>query len=207
MNKYLMLLSILLISSTIYAQEIDLIKSDIFKDSKRRSRLSFAVEDGAGGLITIRSFHAGVRAKRKGYYIQYFDENLKLLKELEYKVDDSYIKSVLRKGDQVHLIEYVTDKRADRVIFNDIAIDLKTFRLRKKEFLSFSKDDQNKVFGVPVFPFLFNNYAKYDRNYFGQIDISDNGKYFVVNFDLKSDELETHKVFVSMINLKKSTSN
>lgn len=173
-----------------------MIKSDIFKDSKKHSSLVFSLEDDAGGLITIRSYLGGLIPKLKGYYIQHFDSNLKLLKEVEFDVDNNHIKNAFIKDNQLHLIEYDHDKKADKIVFNALSANLKDLKFNKKEIIAFSEDNIKKYFGVVVFPFFINNFSQLDVNHMGEVVLSSTNKYFVINFDIKNKDMETHKVFV-----------
>jgi hypothetical protein len=201
--KKIIFIILLLFTYNSYSQDVSIVKSEIFKDSKKNSSLKFSLEDESGGLVTIRAFYGGLMQKLKGYYIQHFDSNLKLLKEAEYEVDNNLIKNAFIKNNQVHLIEYVIDKKADKIIFNAVSADLKNLKFNKKEILSFSEENQKKYFGVVVFPFLFSNFSQHDGNHTGEIVMSSSNKYFVINFDINNKDKETHKVFVFNDNFEK----
>ena len=79
--KKITLFILLLATFNSYAQNASMIKSEIFKDSKKNSSLEYSLEDENGGLVTIRAFYGGVIQILKGYYIQHFDSKLKLLNE------------------------------------------------------------------------------------------------------------------------------
>lgn len=194
---------LLLLTASSHAQDISMIKSDIFKDSKKHSTLDYSLEDGNGGLVTIRSFYGGLIPKLKGYYIQYFDSKLKLIKEVEHEVEDNYIKNAFIKDNQLHLIEYNIDKKADKISFNAVSADLKSLTFSTKEILSLSEDNQKKFFDILVFPVLISNVSKQDGNHAGEVVMSSGNNYFVVNFDINNDEKETHKIFVFNSNFEK----
>jgi hypothetical protein len=201
--KKIILLLLLSITFNNYAQEVSIKKSEIFKDSKKNSSLEYSLEDENGGLVTIRSFYGGLRQKLKGYYIQHFDSNLKLLKEVEYEVDKNELKNAFIKDNKLHLIEYNIDKKADKISFNAVSAYLKDLKFSSKEILSLSEDEQQKYFGVLIFPFLISNFSQYDNNHGGEVVMSSNNSYFVINFDIKNKDKETHKIFVFNNNFEK----
>ena len=194
--KKITLILLLLISYNSYSQDVKMVKSAIFKDSKKNSNLSFSLEDDNGGIITIRSFVGGIIPKLKGYYIQHFDSNLKLIKEVEYKVDNNYIKSAFIKDDKLNLIEFNHDKKADKIQFNAVTASLKDLTFQKKEIIAFSEDNMQRYFGVIVFPFFISNFGQMDNNHMGEVVMSRDKKYFVINFDFNNKKQETHKIFV-----------
>lgn len=188
---------ILLISSFSYSQDMTMTKSEIFKDKKKSSYLSYALETDNGGLVTIREYYGGLIPKLKGYYIQHFDENLKLVNELDYEVDKNHIRNAFIKDGQLHLIEYEHLKKEDRITINVVSATITDFKFNKKELLSFSEDSVKKYFGIVLFPFFINNgINQMDGDHMGEVVLSNNNKFFVINFDFKDKEKETHKVFV-----------
>ena len=201
--KKITIIILLLVSFTNYAQSVSLTKSAIFKDSKKHSTLLFSLEDDKGGLVTIRSYIGGLIPKLKGYYIQYFDANLKLIKGTDYEVDDNHIKNAFIKDNKLHIIEYNHDKKADKIIFNAVSANLKDLKFSKKEILSFSEDNLQKYFGVILFPFFINNLSQLDGDHMGEVVMSSTNQYFVINFDFNNKDKETHKIFVFNTNFEK----
>lgn len=194
--KRITLIVLLLITFIINSQDISIVKSEIFKDSKKNSSLEYSLEDNNGGLVTIRAFYGGLRQKLKGYYIQHFDSNLKLLKEVEYEVKNNTIKNAFIKDNQLNLIEYIIDKKENEISFNAVFADLDKLKFNTKKILSLSEKNQKKYFGVIVFPFLISNFSQYDSNHTGEVVMSANNNYFLINFDINNKDKETHKIFV-----------
>ena len=194
--KKIILLTVLLTTFLNYGQDISMIKSEIFKDSKKNSSLVFSLEDDHGGLITIRAFYGGLTQNIKGYYVEHFDKELKLLKEVEYEVKLNRIKNAFIKNNQLHLIEYEYDRKADKIRFNAVSADVNDLNFSKKEILSLSEDEQRQNFGFVMFPISIGNFAQFDDNYFGEVVFSSGKRYFVINFDGNNSDKETHKIFV-----------
>ncbi|OUR99396.1 hypothetical protein A9Q86_12570 [Flavobacteriales bacterium 33_180_T64] len=194
--KKLLTITLLFLVTMSFAQDISITKSDIFKDKKKHSFLSFSLEADNGGIVTIRSYYAGF-GRLKGYYIQYFDNNLKLIKELNYEVKNKTIRNAFLKDNQLHLIEVETLKKEDKIAINVASSDLNTLSFSNKTLLDFSEDNVKKYFGVMIFPFFFDNgFSQADGNHMGEVIMSANKKFFAINFDFKNKEKETHKVFV-----------
>ncbi len=186
-----------------HAQDVSMIKSDIFKDSKKQTALKYTLEDGNGGLVTIRAFYGGMRNRLKGYYIQYFDSNLNLIKEAEYESDDNYIRNAFIKGNQLHLIDYSRDKKEDKISFDAVSAELDQLKFSKKEIISFSERNQKKYFGSNIFSILLDDHSEFDDNHAGEVVMSTNNQFFVINFDIKNKDRETHKIFVFNNNFEK----
>lgn len=194
--KKITLIILLFTAFNMNAQDISIVKSEIFKDSKKNSFLKYSLEDSNGGLVTIRAFYGGLAQKLKGYYIQYFDSKLKLLKEAEYEVDNNVIKNAFIKDNQLHLIEYNINKKEDKISFNAVSADLSNLKFSTKEILSLSENNQKKYFGVVVSPFLISNFSQHDSNHAGEVVMSTNDNFFAINFDINNKDKETHKIFV-----------
>lgn len=199
----LLILFLALLAFKVYPQKISMVKSEIFKDSKKNSSLDFSLEASNGDVITIRSYTGGMVQKLKGYYIQHFDDNLKLLKEVEYEVDDNHIKNAFVKDGKLHLIEFEHLKKEDRIVFNAVSANLDDLKFSKRELISFSEDQMQKYFGFAIFPFLISNFSQLDKNHLGEVVFSSNNEFFVINFDVKDKDKETHKIFVFNNNFEK----
>lgn len=194
--KKITIIILLIINIFGYSQNIRITKSDIFKDSKKHSELAFSLEDENGGLVTIRTYFGGLLRTPKGYYIQYFDSNLKLIKETDYKIDKSAIRNAFIKDGQLHLIEYQLNSKNNKITFNVLSSSVNNLDFSKKELFNFSEKDQKKYFGFLIGPVLFTNISQLDRNHGGEIIISKEKKFFAVNFDISNKDTETHKIFV-----------
>ena len=204
MKQLLILFSAILLSTTFYAQEFNIVKSDIFKDKKKHSSLAFSIDDQEGGLITIRSFIGGFPIKElKGYYIQHFDKNLTLKNEFTYEVKKKRIESAFVKDGKLHLIEFAKDAAKKTLTYSVVSSKINNFEFTSKELLNFSEDNIKEYFGVGFYPFFINNgYKQLDRDHLGEVTMSENKRFFTINFDIKNKDQETHKVFVFNDNLE-----
>lgn len=189
---------LLFVSLIAFSQNFEITKGKIFKDKKKNSTLLFALNDDNGGLVTIRSFYSGLIIKRlKGYYIQHFDADLNLKKEHILDVRENRIENAFIKNDQLHLIEFNQSKKNKLLIYSTLTTNLNTFDFTSKELLAISEENFKKYFEIMVFPFFINNgISQLDADHMGSVSMSENNKFFAINFDLKNKEKETHKVFV-----------
>ena len=194
--KKITLLLLLFVACSGYTQNVSMIKSEIFKDSKKHSSLEFSLDDENGGLVTIRAYYGGLLKSLKGYYIQHFDSKLKLLKEIEYEVDNNTIRNAFIKDNRLHLIEYNIDKKADKISFNAVSANLKDLKFSSRELLSFSEEYQKKYFSLSIGLLNVNNLSQGDKNHGGEIVFSLNKNYFLINFDVNNKDQESHKIYV-----------
>lgn len=198
MKKNILLFITIFLCTAINAQEFEVVKSAIFKDKKKHSFLSFSLDDGQGGLITIRKYLAGFPAKTvKGYYIQHFDKNLTLKKEFTYEVKKNRIEKAFIKNGKIHLIEFEKNKKEKKLIYTAKVSNLDTFDFTSKELLNISESNINNYLKLANFPLFFKyDTNERDKNHLGEVTTSKNNNFFVINFDFKDKDKETHKVFV-----------
>lgn len=187
-----------------FGQEVEISRSTIFKDQKKRTFLSYALEDSQGGLVTIRKYYSSIMdSDPRGYYIQYFDSNLKLIKELDYKAKNTVIKNAFVKQGQLHLIEIENSKSENTLNVLVNTSKLGTLDFSRRQLLSFSKDKIKKFLQVTIFDGL----NQMDKDHMGEVVMSKNNNYFLVNFDVKNKEKETHQIFVFNSNFEKIYEN
>ncbi len=198
MKKKVFCTLLLLVSLVTFSQNFEITKGKIFKDKKKNSSLLFALNDENGGLITIRSFYSGFLIKTlKGYYIQHFDADLNLKKEHVLNVKENRIENAFIKNDKLHLIEFNKSKKNKSLVYTILTTSLNAFDFTSKKLLSISEKNSKKYFEIMIFPFFINNgLNQLDSDHMGSVSMSENNKFFAINFDIKNKEKETHKVFV-----------
>ncbi len=178
-------------------ENINVVKSSIFKDKKKHSSLAFSEDDGNGGVVTLRTYYGGFIPKLKGYYIEHFDKNLNLIKETELEVDKNYIKGILIDEGVVKLIEYNHNKKADKYEFNILSASLKDLDFKREELFALGEEEIKKYFGVVLGLFFINNgMNQMDSNALGDVSFSQNKNFIAFNFDIKNKDEETHRIFV-----------
>lgn len=197
MKKFTLVI-FLLITGAVFSQNFDITKGEIFKDKKKNSTLLFALNDDNGGLVTIRSYYGGLIIKTlKGYYIQHFDSDLNLKKEYTLEAKQNRIENAFVKEGKLHLIEFNKSRINKTLEYNVLTSNLDDFNFKSQELLSISEENSKKYFEIMIFPFFINNgLRQMDADHLGSITMSENNKFFAINFDIKDKKKETHKVFV-----------
>ncbi|MBT0607260.1 hypothetical protein [Aequorivita echinoideorum] len=181
------------------AQEISIstTQSDVFKDDKKHTGLLFSESDGQGGFVTVRSYFGGLLRSLKGYYVEHYDKNLKLLNETEIEVDNNRIKGLMVDNGKIFLLESVLDKKADTFSYNVWETSFGSFDFQKKSLFSFDENDIKKYFGFVFGIFAWDNgSSQWDSSSSGEVTFSKNKNFFCVNFDIKDKDNQTQRLFV-----------
>ena len=163
--KKIALVLIVLIGYFTKAQEVTVQKGDIFKDIKKNSSLLFSLEPENGGLVTIRTYNNPLTKKIKFCYIQYFNEDLSLVKEARYEMGNNFIKNAFIKNNQIHLIEYELEKKSGNILFNAVSAGLKNLEFTKKTLLSISDKKHKKYYNFDFFGIPISNYSEKERTW------------------------------------------
>jgi len=197
--KYFLLLFMFASVGLIQAQEIniDATKSEVFKDNKKHTSLVFSEKDGKGGFVTIRIFFGGIMKTPKGYYIEHYNKDLKLVNEFEFEIDKSEIKGLMIDNDIIYILESLLDQKANTYSFNVLESPLGKFNFEKRTLLTLDEDKVKKYFAVGIGIFFFGNgLDQADSNSLGEVTFSSNKNFFCVNFDIKDKESQTQKLVV-----------
>lgn len=94
-------LLLLLLSGLLRAQnnEINYQFSDTYKDRFKYSNLMSISSDGTGGYTLVRAYYQGLILRPRGYIIERYDQNLQLIEEYNYKVDNlQYVDGFIKNG-------------------------------------------------------------------------------------------------------------
>lgn len=105
--KNIIFLLIFIVSFIANAQQ-DSLKvsvSEIFKNERYKTSLLFAKEDSNGDIFVVRNYYSSI-ANPKGYYIEHYDKNLKLLKKTTIEVNRNEIKGLFINEDSVVLLQF-----------------------------------------------------------------------------------------------------
>lgn len=185
--------------SIAYAQDISITadKSLVFKDKKKNTSLVFSEKDGQGGFITIRSYLAGLIPLPKGYYIEHYNDKLKLVSETEIKIDNNELKGLMVEDGKVFILESFLDKKADKYNFNVLESSLEKLEFKSKNLFSLNEEEVKTYFSFGIgFAFFNNGLSQLDSNRMGEVSFSRNKNFFCVNFDIKDKEKQTQRLYV-----------
>lgn len=180
-----------LISLFSYSQEIniDIKKSEIFKDKKKHTNLLFSESDGEGGLIVVRGINMDYKSYSKKYLIEIFDSNLNKISSfvLENR-DRGILKGILIKNGTINLIQLINSiKREKGVEVSILSSPINILNFSKKVLFNIDYKEYSTLFG----------HHQISKSFSGEVTFSSNKKFLVFDFDMKNKKEETHllKVF------------
>jgi len=157
----------------------------IFKDKKRSTKLSFTTKDNDGGFFIGRKY-------RKGYYIDHYNSDLKLLKSYDFnlKMNKSMDKIITAfiSGDNLCLIERFYNRNNKSIEFYAHTSSKEKFSFSKKKLLSILKKE------IPKTSIFFGDY-KIDGDQYGDIQFSEKEEFFTISFDIKGNKEEKQRFF------------
>ena len=191
----IVLFFLLLSTLSLQGQEVQIDKSEIFKDRKTNSKLEFAVEDADGGLVTVRSYASGLSGRTKGYYIDHYDRDLRLKKNLDYPVKDVKVKNAYIKNGILYLIQLEANKKAKRFAYSVAQYNLTDYRISTSQLLNFPPGKAEQYFGKGIYGWLITSKGE-DDNHLGSVKLSKNNRYFAINIDIQDKKREVHKIYV-----------
>lgn len=202
--KNLFLLAAFLFAATLPGHaQLNIQKSEIFKDKKKHTVLSSATGDGQGGLITVRTFYGGLIKTPKGYYVSHFDEGLNLISEKEFEIDKNFFRGVMVKDDKVYIFDFGKDRKNDEFDFDVLTAPISTFEFERTTLFSISEDQFKKYFGFGIGFIPITNMGSMDNNVLGEVVFSDNKEYFAISLEMKNDKQETQRVIVYSTDFQK----
>uniref|UniRef100_UPI0030ED19FE hypothetical protein n=1 Tax=uncultured Winogradskyella sp. TaxID=395353 RepID=UPI0030ED19FE len=118
-NIFCILFSIISISS--FGQDIDINiqTGDFYRDKMINTTLSFSESDNNGGIIAVRNAEATLTSNPypKEYFIEHYDKNLKLIKEITITNDNmSQFKGLMIKNGKILASEVLPETARQLVI-------------------------------------------------------------------------------------------
>lgn len=151
MNKLILTFGILMISFSVFAQNIPfkIQKSALFKDEYKNSTIVFTKDNENGNLLIVRSYKSALLANTQGFYLEYYDSNLNMLKNFEFELKHpNYQKFNLVIGicsfeKEVQIIEMYYDLNQKSYICQTNSIT-EDFKISKKELFRIRKEEVKK---------------------------------------------------------------
>ncbi|WP_281322972.1 hypothetical protein [Flavobacterium aestivum] len=148
MNKIIVVLGIIMISISTFAQTIPfkIQKSELFKDEYKESHIVLSEEDGNGGVLIVRSYERSFSGKR-GYYIEHYDSNLKLIKEFDYELKHTgtqkykFELGVFTMLDNLNIIQVFYDINERAYICLAHCINKNDLNTTQKELFRFTREE------------------------------------------------------------------
>lgn len=200
--KKLLSLFCLFLSSLVYAQtdSLKITASEIFKDEKFKTTLLFAKEDTNGDIFTVRNYYSSV-SNPKGYYIEHYSKDLKLLKRTTVEVNRNEIKGLFLTENSVVLLQFQYNYKAKEYAFATLTSSKESFNFVEKEIYALDRSRLNKYdhFGIRSEP-EYNLHHNYN---FGDIVESENGEFIALNLFTKTKKGSALLVIAFNKNLEK----
>lgn len=159
--------------------------SEIFKDEKYKTTLLFAKEDANGDIFTVRNYYSSL-SNPKGYYIEHYSKDLKLLKRTSVEVNRNEIKGLYLTENSVVLLQFQYNYKAKEYAFATLTSSKEDFNFSEKEIYALDRTRLNKYdhFGIRSEP----EYNLHFQNNLGDIVESENGEYIALNLFTKTKE-------------------
>lgn len=172
-------------------------QSEVFKDDKKHTELLFSEGDGEGGFVTVRVYLSGLMKQPKGYYVEHYNKELKLLKETEFEIDNNTFQGLMINNGTVYIMEAAWNKEEELYKFNVLESPLANFEFSSQTLFTLAESDVKRYFGVGIGIFFFNNgWNQMDSGALGEVTFSKNKNFFAVNFDIKDKETQTQLLYV-----------
>lgn len=181
------LLFFIFFSTLTYAQKdtLKVAASEIFKDEKYKTSLLFAKEDANGDIFTVRNYYSSI-SNPKGYYIEHYSKDLKLLKRTTVEVNRNEIKGLFLTEDSVVLLQFQYNYKEKEYAFATLTSSKDDFNFSEKKIYSLDRNRLDKYdhFGIRSEP----EYNLHHHNNLGDILASENGDFITLNLFTKSKD-------------------
>lgn len=173
----------------------DIAKSEVFKDEYKHSFISLVEDDGAGGVIIVRSFRGGAFSSGSGYYFERYDPQMKLIKEYEYDTKQRNVLGVIVNEGKVHIVDLVYDKEQKAYVCRANSASIDDFNFSQKELFAINmKEIKRFMFG----------FRSVDDDSGATMIVNEDRSAFAIAMDLKGeDNTESHKLFLFDANCNK----
>lgn len=170
---------------------------DKYPDRYKYSNLLTISDDGYGGSILVRSYYTGMILKPKGYFIEHYDKDLKLVEEYNLKLKGpEFIEGFIKNG-QLYLLflEYnLTSASYDYLAYRSPITDLQFTTEKILSIPSMPVDD----------PYDHNYYNRDFNSGFTTTTLIDDAKSaFVISAHFKKGKTNKHLIYVFNTSLKK----
>jgi len=192
--KNLLLLLFMVISSTVYSQNpskigIQTNLSEIFKDNKKFTELTFSVDDTKGGVFIGRSY-------KRGCYIEHYNSNLKLVNSYDFELNNKhskFLEAFINEGKLI-LVEAKFNRDENQLQYLAHNTELDNFNFTSNKMLDIDFSEFRKIAAVVAFVPI--NFGGVDSDFFGDMIISKDRKHFVITQDIKDNDKELRQIHV-----------
>jgi hypothetical protein len=177
------------------------LKTPVFKDDFKDSKIVLAEKDGKEGLMILRSYKVNMH---EGFYLEHYDSNLKLINNYKFETHNSLSEmyntqlGVIRVDNKIHSMNIYYDLKEKAYICQAHTIDFLNLATEKKELFRFTKDQIKELgtFLLPQVYSLFSDEVVTDKTKRVAMIINENKSSFVIELNLSSDEKVFRKLFL-----------
>ncbi len=191
------ILLFLLFSFLGVSQEVDITQSEVFKDSKKNTALLFSLPTEDGGLVTIRGVYS-MLFQPKGYYLEYFDKDLNLVKKLDWEESNPNrnIKSAFVRGDSLHIIQYFENGKRKTLEFNVLSSKLSELEFEERNILKIPASELKRTYGLSFNAEGIKSFPIMEKLYFGLVTFSKDYNYFLINLERRKKGKNAQSIYV-----------
>lgn len=198
------------------AQDIPfkILKSEIFKDEFRESNIVFAEEAENGGILIIRSYESGGLSVGRGYYIEEYDSNLKLVKEyeqpLKYANFEKYgtVLGITKDENNIQFIDMYYNINEKAYTCSAYIIDFNNSKTTKKELFKLSREELKQYGTFSLSQKFYSHPSKYEEKSEESgvsMILNEDRNAFAITIDMKSEKSETLKLYLFDTKLNKKS--
>lgn len=180
--------------------EVEFTRSEIFSKEKYKTSLLFAKEDTNGDIFIVRNYFSSY-ASPKGYYIEHYDKDLRLLKKTNIKVERSEVKGLFVNDNQITLLEFKYVQKEKKYAYVTLTSNKDVLDFTEKEIFSTDREKIKKYdhFGIRSEP----EFNIHRSNNLGDIVESENGEFIAINVFTKNKDRDKMLVMVFSRNFEK----
>ena len=215
MKLFLQFLFISAFAISAKAQDIPFkfLKSEIFKDEFKESNIVFAEEAENGGILIIRSYVSGGLSSGRGYYIEEYDSNLKLVKEyeqpLKYANFEKYgtVLGIIKGDKDIQFVDMFYNINEKAYICSAYIVDFNNSKTSKKELFRLSREEIKQYGNF----FMNQTFYSQDTKIYEEpgnesgvsMIVNENRTAFAITIDMKTEKSEALKLYLFDKNLNK----
>ena len=185
---------VLLLVNPIFGQALKIKKSPVYNDNKKLSELATMVDDNHGGVYAIRPYFSGMlgsKSTKIGYYIEHYNQDLKLLKTHTYKLEkNKEIAAAFANDQQFYFVTYQKDRKAKKITVVAHYTAIGEMKFKSKTLFNVPSKDINSFY------YDLMRESRKNTALVSNVSFSQDSKYALFYFDMYNRKEETHRVYV-----------
>ncbi|NRR92874.1 hypothetical protein HSX10_14970 [Winogradskyella undariae] len=188
MRKLIVTILLLFVNIIVFGQNNyeNIITGSVFKDEVKWSRVIFSESDGNDGVVLVRTVQKKASKPADSYLVEHYGADLKLIKRS--KIDNASSNIVIDNG-IINIILFDEKNKASGYEFSVLSAPISSMDFKKKSLCSVGKEEK---LGVALYAMP----KSYDPAAFGTVFFSENKNFIALSFDIKNDDVATHKIVV-----------